>query len=106
VVRVLQLPEVLAEVSPMVASSEIHPLVHSLTLRHLLPLLTQSNHRVLPLKQEQIVRRRATSLSPRLGTAPPLTVAPLTPTPPPPVQLIRTPPAHRHSLKTHFVARE
>ena len=50
------------------------------------------------------------SLSPHLGTVPLLTPThtPLTPVPgtQPPVRLTRTPLAHRHSLRTRFVARE
>lgn len=99
----------LAEVSLTVASSVIHPLAHSLTPRHLLPLSSPSNHsRVLPLKREPPERQRPTSLSPHLGTAPPLILAPptLLTLPPPPQLTQHTPLAHRHSLKTRFVARE
>ena len=105
----LQLLEVLvlAELSLMVASSAIHPVAHSLTLH--LPPLSPSNHRVLPLKREQLVQR-PTSLSPLLETAPLLTLTPPTPPPPPGTQplahLTHTPLAHHHNLKTHFVARE
>ena len=111
VVQLLQLLEVLVleELSPTVENSAIHPLALSLT-RHRL-LQPPSNHRVLPLKRERPVRR-PTSLSPHLGTAPPLTPTPtptpLTPAPgtQPPVRLTRTPLAHRHSLRTRFAARE
>ena len=81
-VQVLQLLEVLVleELSPMVENSATHPLAHSLTPHRLLQ--PPSNHRVLPLKQERPVRRPM-SLSPHLGTAPPLTPTPtpLTPVP-------------------------
>ena len=108
-VQVLQLLEVLVleELPPTVENSAIHPLAHSLTPHRLLQ--PPSNHRVLPLKRERPVRR-PTSLSPHLGTVPLLTPTPtlLTPTPgtQPPVRLTRTPLAHRHSLRTRFVARE
>ena len=101
-VQVLQLLEVLVleELSPTVENSVIHPLALSLTPPRL--LLPPSNHRVLPLKRERLVRR-PTSLSPHLRTVPPLTLAPGTQ---PPVRLTHTPLAHRHSLRTRFVARE
>ena len=99
----------LAELSLIVASSMIHPVAHSLTPHP--PPLSPSNHRVLPLKREQLVRQPM-SLLPRLGTAPllMLTLTPLTPPPPPdtplPVRRAHTPLAHRHSLKTRFVVIE
>ena len=111
-VQVLQLLEalVLVEVSLIVASLVIHQPAHTLTHHRLLPLSSPpSNHsRVLPLKREPPEPRRPTSLSPRLGTAPPLTLAPptLLTCPPPAQRTQRTPLAHHHSLKTHFVARE
>ena len=111
-VQVLQPLEalVLVEVSLTVASSVIHQPAHTLTPHHRLPLSSPPNNhsRVLPLKRELPEPRRPTSHSPRLETAPPLTPAPptLLTHPPPAQRTQRTPLAHRHSLKTRFVARE